>query len=120
MNAVERLAETWREDAGRLRTYGDARGAELMETLAGQLKAALEEARAEVLTLAQAAQESGYSERRLRELVAEGKVLNVGEKGRPRFRRGDLPLKPGREAQDAGYDAAADARAILGRLGRAS
>lgn len=118
MNTVANLASTWREDAEKLRIYGDERGAVLVETLAGQLENALREADTEVLTLDEAAQASGYSKRRLRELVAEGKVPNAGEKGRPRLLRGDLPTKPGRRGSTDDYDASEDARAILGRIGR--
>lgn len=112
--ALQALVETWREDAERLRTYGDARGAELLETVAGQLDAAMREAADEVLTLEEAAKASGYSKRRLRELVAEGKVPNAGEKGRPRLLRRDLPVKPGKRRPSTGYDASEHARAILG------
>lgn len=113
MHAVNELLSTWRAEADVLRSYGDDRGADLVEHLAVRLETALRKAQHEELTLDQAAQASGYSKRRLRELVAEGKVPNAGEKGRPRILRADLPKKPGREKPTGEYNAAADARRIL-------
>jgi hypothetical protein len=46
------------------------------------------------LSLAQAAQESGYSVDRLQKLVAAGTIPNAGRKGKPAIRRSDLPRKP--------------------------
>jgi hypothetical protein len=121
MQALSELLGTWREDAERLRLYGDSRGADVVQRLAGQLEAAMTDAEREVLSLAAAAEESGYSERRLREFLADGTVPNAGEKGRPRILRGDLPRKGRRSSVDGpriAYDPAADARAILGRSQR--
>ncbi len=72
----------------------------------------------ELLTLAQAASESGYSERRLREMIDEDSLPNAGRKGAPRIRRADLPRKPGAKAGD--FDATAEAARLVGRIGRAS
>jgi hypothetical protein len=72
---------------------------------------------AELLTLGEAVRESGYSERRLRELVSEGRLENAGRHGAPRFRRDALPRKrtssgsPGAE-----YDPVADARALVRKM----
>ena len=81
------VAATWRQDATMLRSYGDERGAGILEAVAGQLDGALRDHAMEVLTLSEAAAESGYSKRRLRELLTEGKVPNQGERGRPRILR---------------------------------
>ena len=73
----------------------------------------------EVLSLSEAAAESGYSKRRLRELLTEGKVPNQGERGRPRILRADLPLKAGRNRngkRSVGYDPLKDARSLAGRM----
>jgi len=51
-----------------------------------------------VLTLAQAAQHSGYSEAHLARLVQDGKLTTLrppGSHGRLSFRQADLPRKPG-------------------------
>lgn len=129
MGRLTELAGTWRQHAEMLRRYGDERGAAVLEAIAGQLEEALSERESEVLTLSQASAESGYSKRRLRELVAEGKLENRGEKGRPRILRRDLPLKPSRNGNgkpnggpsrraDRGvrYDPLQDARSLVGRM----
>ena len=107
------LVIRWRADAERLVRYADERGAAVVRRLADELDAALSTVADEPLTLAQAAQESGYSRGRLRHMVAAGQVPNLGRKGAPRLRRGDLPHK----AKSAGsaFDAAAVAGTILRR-----
>jgi len=116
MQALSDLLGMWREDADRLRFYGDSRGADVVVRLAAQLEDAIAEAGREELSLTEAAEESGYSTRRLREFMAEGKVPNAGEKGRPRIHRKDLPRKgAGRQPDHGGYDPATDARSILSR-----
>ena len=62
----------------------------------------------ELLSPPEAEAVSGYSRRRLRELEAEGKLVNHGKKGAPRYRRGDLPIKP----RD-GFNAVAEAKRLL-------
>jgi hypothetical protein len=107
------LPDRWREDSVLLRRYGDERGAHVCELLAADLESALRSMQSEALTLSEASAESGYSERRLREMVAGGGLPNAGRKGAPRIRRADLPHKPGKRPAAGGYDPAADARAIM-------
>ena len=73
--------------------------------------------REEVLTIGEAAATSGYSVDHIRHQVAEGKIPNIGVKGSPRVRRGDLPLKSGPRGRTTGCDAAATARSILQSVG---
>ena len=47
------------------------------------------------VTLREASLISGYTVDHLQRLVASGQLENIGRKGRPRIRRGDLPAKPG-------------------------
>ena len=115
----DRLRWTWRTwgtngkpTPACLREYGQKAAAKVAELHAMQLREALRAASDESLTLAEAAAESGYSKRRLRELVPEGSVPNAGRKGAPRIRRGDLPRKA--KAASDGFDAGAEARAIMG------
>lgn len=115
MNGLRELADNWQEDAARLRRYGDVRGAEVVETLAAQLLTALEDVGEELLDLTGAAEVSGYSKRRLRELVNDGELTNHGRKGRPRFRRSELPRKP-RTPGGTGYDPTEDARGLVDRI----
>lgn len=114
MSGLRTLADQWREEARVLRErYGQGSLAQLAEAHAAELDEALRAGQDEVLTLGEAAAASGYSERRLRELVAEGKLANMGERGRPRFRSGDLPRRA-RKASGP-FDADAVARRVMGR-----
>ena len=106
------MGDQWEADARLLREYGQESAAKVAELHACQLREALQAAGNESLTLAEAAAESGYSTRRLRELVSEGSLPNAGRKGAPRIRRGDLPRKA--KAVSASFDAGAEARAIMG------
>lgn len=115
MNALQQLAERWRRDAELLDSYGASAAAEACRLHARQLEDAAASFEDEPLTLAEAAAESGYSERRLRELLSTGEIPQAGRKGSPRIRRRDLPRKPGTTAA-AGYDPAADAQDLLRRM----
>jgi hypothetical protein len=112
MTALQELAARWREQADTLDRWQDSRGAALLRQAATELLDAIEEAGDEELNLEAAARESGYSDRRLRELIAEGAIPNAGRKGAPRVRRRDLPKKA-RSASS--YDAEADALSLLRR-----
>ena len=94
MTQLETLAARWLSDADVLEGALDERGAALYRRHAAELQEALRQAADEVLTLTQASSESGYSESRLRHLIADGSLPQAGERGRPRVRRGDLPQKP--------------------------
>jgi hypothetical protein len=83
-----------------------------------ELEAALEAERSEVLTLAEASQLSGFSAEHLSRLVRDGRLANVGRKGAPRVRRGDLPLKSHAAMAHGGglgYDPLTDARSLKSR-----
>jgi len=74
----------------------------------------------EVLTLARASAESGYSVDHLGRLIREGRLPNVGRQRAPRLRRVDIPRKPGRQtgslasAPGVLYDVDADVRFLRG------
>lgn len=87
------LAQKWREEAARLRRYNAVVQADLLATVADELEASLREEAEELLSLQQAATESGYSSRQLSRLAASGALPASGRKNAPRFRRGDLPRK---------------------------
>lgn len=85
-----------------LRRRGLEREAILEDSIVDDIESALRAHVQEELDLAAAAAESGYSKKRLRELVREGKIPDVrpdGSSGRIRIRRCDLPRKPGRERE---------------------
>ena len=114
--ALLSLADRWRERAADLRTWAAAEGAaSALERAAAELDEAVREALDERLTLEQSSAESGYSKRRLRELVSEGSIPNAGVKGAPRIRRSDLPRKP-RTSVSGGYDVGMDADQLVGRM----
>lgn len=115
MKTPAALPDAWRERAADLRKWAAAEGAACaLEVAADELEGALRAAADEPLTLAKAGEESGYSVRRLRELIADGTIPQAGRKGAPRIRRGDLPTRPGhmRHAVDD-YDPAEDARQLV-------
>ena len=115
MSALQELISQWRDEVGTLRRCGAEEAARTTETRASELEDALRASETEIVSLAEAALLSRYSPRRLRQLVAEGKLENVGETGAPRFRRGDVPLKPGpRTTPPGGFDPDAEARSITG------
>lgn len=108
------LPSAWRAEAQQLRTrYANEQLAALAEAHAAELEAALGAEADELLTLVEAVEESGYSERRLREMIADGTIPQAGRKGSPRIRRADLPRRA-RKTTGAAYDPAADAARILG------
>ena len=90
--AVVALAARWAVRADELAPYAPA-AAEAFRRAAAELEAELRAADAAVLTLEEAAAESGYASDTLRKLVARGTIPNAGERFTPRIRRADLPRK---------------------------
>ena len=88
------LAARWRAEVDVLRKRGAEVVAAAVESCADELEQSLREAALEALTLNEAAEESGYSKAHLSRLIATDRLPNVGKKGSPRIRRGDLPRKP--------------------------
>ena len=115
---LDDLPGRWRDRADLLERHGAGEAAATCRELAAELEAALEDAGDELLTLAEAAAESGYSGRRLRELATAGELENLGRRGAPRFRRADLPRKA-RTSSPSAYDPAEDAAALLAARGGA-
>jgi hypothetical protein len=109
------LAAEWRSRAAELRRYGAEPQAVTLEAAAAELDAVLAEAADAELTLAEAAAESGYSDRRLRELLADGTIPQAGRRGAPRIRRADLPRRARPAVSADGYDPTEDARRLMGR-----
>jgi hypothetical protein len=101
MNA---LVARWRADAEVLRRRGAEIQAVVLEGCAADLEAFERQQALEALTLEQAAAESGFSYSALQRAVASGTVANVGTKGSPRVRRGDLPRKARRRAPEPARD----------------
>lgn len=95
---LEQLLACWRDEAKVLRRNGAEHFATLKEHDAQQIEQCLRERDLESLTPTDAAKISGYSKAHLRRLQAEGTLRNVGEPGRPRYARCDLPRKPRRRS----------------------
>ena len=93
--SIELLTTQWRSQVETLRKLGAGAQAAVLESCAEELEVALREHDLEALTLQGGSKESGYSYSALQKMVAKGKVPNVGDKNRPRVRRGDLPRKAG-------------------------
>ncbi|MEQ1857237.1 MAG: hypothetical protein ABL963_12235 [Longimicrobiales bacterium] len=107
------LPRIWRGRADELRPYAPA-AAEAFTRAAVELEESLHADGAEELTLAEAAQESRYAARTLREKLAKGELPNAGARHRPRIRRADLPRRAG--AAQGGWDASAHVADIVGRV----
>lgn len=95
---LECLAEEWRRRAEERAEEGALLdGGKLYEKVVRELEAALREHMNEELTVAEAAEESGYSEDSLREMVREGRIPDTrppGSQGRIKIKRKFLPRKP--------------------------
>lgn len=89
------LPDQWRALAEQQRRLGAEAQAHTLEYCAAELREVLRVTSGELLSLRQAADESGYSTEHLGRLIREGKIPNSGRKSRPLVRRSDLPLKPG-------------------------
>lgn len=88
-----KVPEFLRAEAAGLREYGGDSIARTLDQAAKIMEWAQMVWDNEPLTLQQAAEESGYSYSALEKKLASGELENVGEKGRPRLRRGDSPRK---------------------------
>jgi|GEM_PF-1631678 len=99
MRAIEDLLEKWKDEGKLLRErYALDSAARICDAHVRELMEAIEAARNECLTVDEAAIETGYSPQHLRSLLSDGAIPNSGEKGRPRIRRSDLPVRKVRTA----------------------
>ena len=114
MSAVHDLVTRWRSEAETVERCGHESTGKLIRRLAVEVDEALRDDQDETLTLAEAALESSYSTEHLRKMVAAETIPNAGEQGRPRIRRGDLPLKRVTQPGSLGTPED-DARAFLNR-----
>jgi hypothetical protein len=88
------LPKAFRERAAFLRENAAAeQAATAWERAAIEVEAALHAHGSEVLTLRDAALESGYSPDHIGRMIREGKIPNAGRAGAPRIARGDIPAR---------------------------
>lgn len=108
------LAEI-RAKADELRqTFGDEPRARALEWAAERVEAALAGAQGQLLSLAEAASRSGYSEEHLARLVRSGRIRDrrpPGSKGRIWIAASDLPTRP-----TATHTQGADVHELASRL----
>jgi hypothetical protein len=88
---ISRWAER-AEELGRLGASVDGR--RIISEFLAELECLFRGEESDSLTLAQAAQYSGYSADHIARSIRQGVIKNAGHHGRPRVRRGDLPRKP--------------------------
>src|SRR6185436_11603020 len=95
------LPDEWRALAAQQRRLGADAQARILDLCADELSAAITRGGDERLSLARAAQESGYSAEHLARLVREGTIPNSGRKAKPLIRRRDLPQKTRKRREDS-------------------
>lgn len=94
MDALHLTLAQIREKATELReSFGDEARAHALEWAVRRMETALGGWADDVLTLAEAARESGYSVDHLGREIRAGRIPNAGRPHAPRIRRGDLPHK---------------------------
>ena len=81
------------EELGRLRASVD--GHRIISEFLTELERLFRDEESDILTLDEAAEYSGFSADHIGRSIRRGSIENVGQRGRPRVRRGDLPRKPG-------------------------
>lgn len=89
LNPLHELVEAWREEADLLRRRGAPHQAETLESTAEELEDRLRELSLELLTLEEAARETGLAYDTMQRKVGS-EIPNAGETGNPRVRRADL------------------------------
>ncbi len=102
LSPLRELPDRWRSDAEVLRRCGHERTADLCDLHAQELERAVRAHEMELITIGEAAAESGYSKSHLYSLLSEGSLSNAGTKGAPRVMRRDLPKKA-RPANGGGF-----------------
>ena len=113
-------ATSWRARAADLRRWAAADGAaRALEAAAEDVEEIVRRLDDEVLSMKDAALESGYSEEHIRRTLRQQPDLNAGRRGKPSIRRSDLPRKARSLARRnaAAYDPAADAQSLMSRQG---
>ena len=99
----EAFAAKWSAEAKAMAHLGAlVNGAALLGDILADFDQVIRGQAEEVLTLAQAAQESGYSTDHLRLLIRQAKIPNAGRRRAPRIRRRDIPRKPGSQPPPSG------------------
>lgn len=92
----EEFTARWSSEAKAMAHLGAlVNGAALLTDILADFQSVISGQSDEILTLAQASKESGYSPDHLRLLIRQAKIPNAGQRRKPRIRRRDIPRKPG-------------------------
>lgn len=91
---VGELLDYWQMKADSSREMGFEAVARAYEEARRILKAVHWHQMERPMTVEEAAEDTGYSRDHLYDLIRQGKLRNIGEPGRPRVCRADLPRKP--------------------------
>ena len=94
---VSALPTLWRARATELERYAPA-AAQAFNDAADQLEDVLQ-ATSDSVSIKEAATLGGFSVDHIQRLVRQGRIENVGRKGKPRIRREEVPTKPGHIAE---------------------
>ena len=109
------VVERWTSRRDELKLlHASVDGATLCEVVLNDLDELLTSRGEETMTLAEAANLTGYSKDHLSRLIRTGQIRNAGRKHRPRVVVRDLPLRPRNIAgsKGTGYDPNTDARSL--------
>lgn len=90
---LKALVERWEKEANALERMGHEGHAHDVRRRIEELKAADREYFDQELTISEAAEEQGYSQKHLRELCRKGRLRHRKRDGSYLIRRGDLPRK---------------------------
>jgi hypothetical protein len=116
MSSYEKLLERWESRRHEwLRLGSLVSGAAIAEEVLVDLQSLISMESTRQLTIAEAAELSGYSVDHLRRLISECKLRNVGRKGAPRLLLSELPTRPTRKVDSSAkrtYDPSTDARSL--------
>lgn len=106
------LVTAWRRQAEEAKALGaTVCQATLLEKCAREVESACARNKERLLSLGEAAHESGYSVDHFGRLIRNGRIPNAGRKGKPLIRECDLPRRPAMDRTLSElYDASADAR----------
>ena len=94
------LPDRWRAEADVLDRRGAPQQAAVLRSCAEELEAYVREQALALLTLHEAAAESGFTRSAIEKQIQRGDIVNFGESGSPRVRRADLGRKPNRSTDD--------------------
>jgi hypothetical protein len=111
MTTLRELTGRWQARRAEWERLGvSVDGAKLAAEIVSDLEAIEHVHNAASVTLTEAHLIGGYSIDHLQRLVSSGQLQNLGRKGKPRIRRADVPIKPGRGLRDSTDDGSLDAR----------